>query len=253
MLKKFMKITVDGRSYNIATCLRTRSKDLLIFLHGLGCSKENFRHVWNRAEFEDLSLLSFDFLGFGQSDKPKHFNYKMEDQSKICNKIIQSFPDFDWHIIAHSMGGAVGLLLSTEVVDRIHSFVNLEGNLISRDCFTSRKAIQISFETFIDEFLPELKDRTRDNKAQLDDLERSSPEAYYKSCKSLVYWSDNGKLLDKFKSMMCRKAYFYGDRNAEIEPLKLLGDIPQVEIEQSGHMMMLDNPDSFYSKLKDFL
>ena len=89
--------------------------------------------------------------------------------------------------------------------------------------------------------------------AQLLDLERSSPTAFFKSCKSLVDWSDTGILLKKFKSLKCRKAYFYGVKNAGIEALKKIKEIDHIEIENCGHMMMLDNPDDFYKKLKTFL
>ena len=85
------------------------------------------------------------------------------------------------------------------------------------------------------------------------DLDCCLPRAFYKSCQSLVQWSDSGYLLNRFKALNCKKGYFYGDRNAGIEPLKKLENILRIEIQDSGHMMMMDNPDDFYGKLKSLL
>ena len=78
----------------------------------------------------------------------------MEDQAAICNELIRLFPDFNWHVVAHSMGGAIGLLLSDDILARIKSFSNLEGNLMPEDCFTSRKVTDHSVQSFQNELLP---------------------------------------------------------------------------------------------------
>ncbi len=250
--EKNIQIKIDEHIYDISISHRAGSNDLVIFIHGLGCSKENFKHVWHHPEYGNISLLTLDLAGYGNSGKPDGFSYTMEDQAGICDAVIRSFPDCNLHIVAHSMGGAVGLLLSDDIFNRTKSFANLEGNLTGKDCFISRKITGKTFENYKTEYLPELKKTLENDKDKLNDLKRSSQTAFYKSCTSLVHWSDNGSLLKKFKALECRKAYFYGDQNTEIDTLKVLNNIPRIMIKNSGHFMMLDNPDEFYAKLKTF-
>ena len=213
----------------------------------------NFADAWNFTGFQNLSLLSIDFTGFGFSDKPENFSYEMAAQASVCSEIIRQFQYVDLHIIAHSMGGAIGLLFPDDLLKQIRSFANLEGNLISADCFTSRQVARQSIEEFNNSLFPKMKRKLTNKPEILRDLENASPLAYYRSCVSLVSWSDSGLLLEKFRKLSCRKAYFYGERNGDIEPLRSLKDIRCIQVEKSGHMMMLDNPKGFYETLNDFL
>lgn len=56
-------ISVDGCSYDISFKYRSVSQDLIIFLHGLGCSKDSFENVWYQKNLTGLSILTFDLLG----------------------------------------------------------------------------------------------------------------------------------------------------------------------------------------------
>lgn len=253
MEKHRISVRIEKKKHALSVRQRLISRNMLVFLHGLGGSQEVFQHVWNLPEFNGLSIFTLDFLGFGESDKPENFSYRMEAQAKVLNTLIKPFADYHLHIVAHSMGGAVGLLMDDEILDKVSSFSNLEGNLISEDCFLSRKAIVHSDEYFYHTFFPKLKKNMSGLGLLSTDLERTLPAAFFKSCQSLVHWSDSGFLLSRFKSLNSKKAYFYGDRNADIEPLNQLKGVPRVEISNSGHMMMLDNPEEFYSKLKSFL
>ena len=246
-------VNLGHKSSTIAAFFRQNGKDLLIFMHGLGGSKQNFSSVWDSPCFKNTSLLAFDFPGFGLSDKPEDFSYKMEEQAQVFEQVFAHFSDYRWHIAAHSMGGAIALLLPQQILDRVKSFADLEGNLIDADCFLSRKIIEQSFEDFYRRFLPRMKDRLADNPMLLEDINRALPMAYFKSAQSLVEWSDTGKLLEKFKDLSCRKAYFYGERNSDIAVLRRLDDIPGIEIPDSGHMMMMENPDVFAKKLSAFM
>ena len=251
--KQHTSVTIGNIEYKVSLSFRHRGQHLLILLHGLGGSKTNFSALWDSEAFKDISLLSFDFLGFGHSDKPEEFSYTMEDQAEVCNQILESYDGYHWHLAVHSMGGAIGLLLSGDVLKNVVSFANLEGNLIDKDCFLSRKVMEMPYDRFTEELLPKMKSKSADNKVFLSDLNLASPKAYYLSCKSLVKWSDSGELLERFNKLSQAKAYFFGERNADIEPLKLLKDIDKIQIDESGHVMMLDNPKDFSDKLKRFL
>ena len=244
----------DGNKYEVATTFRKRGGELLLLLHGLGCSKESFRDIWFRDEFSDYSIMALDFLGFGDSSKSDKFSYKMEDQASVYADVVKKIPSKKIHIIAHSMGGAIGLLLPPALLNSALTFANLEGNLISEDCgIVSRKAISVSFQKFENELLPDLRALSKTLGEGRFFLDSALPLGFYKSAESLVRWSDSGDLLLRFKNLSCRKSYFYGEKNSDMDILHRLNTIEKVMIGSSGHFMMNDNPDEFYSRLRTFL
>ncbi len=254
MAESKINITIAGIPCRVAVRYRSTSPHLLFFLHGLGCSKDSFENAWERSDFKGFSLLAPDLLGFGHSDKPTDFSYSLEDHARVCETVLRTFDEPRLHIIAHSMGGAVGLLLADNILRQAETFVNVEGNLIGADCgFISRKATSVPYETFAKELFPEFQSRLETKDYQHLFLDGTAPLAFYRSAQSLVEWSDSGRLLKKFKRLKCKKAYFYGQRNSGIKALDRLGPIKKRSISQSGHFPMNDNPDEFYAALHDFL
>ena len=247
------KDSKSGRDHRVSIFFRRRGRDLLILLHGLGGSKSNFKAVAEAPVLSDVSLLSFDFLGYGHSDRPEAFDYTMEAQARVCAHIIRSYPGFRYHLAAHSMAGAIALLLPEDILLQAATFASLEGNLVAEDCFLSRKVAQMDFDAFKRTLMPRMKEKLAGDPALMADLNMADPLAFYKSCQSLVQWSDSNRLMEKFRTLPVRKAYFFGERNAGIEPLKMLQDMERIQIDRSGHLMMLDNPGDFSRKLFDFI
>lgn len=244
----------DGNKYEVATTFRKRGGELLLLFHGLGCSKESFRDIWFRDEFSDYSIMALDFLGFGDSSKSDKFSYKMEDQASVYADVVKKISSKKIHIIAHSMGGAIGLLLPPALLASALTFANLEGNLISEDCgIVSRKTISVSFQKFEKELLPDLKALSKSLGKGRFFLDSALPLGFYKSAESLVRWSDSGNLISRFKNLPCKKAYFYGGKNSDMDVLHRLNSIEKIKISSSGHFMMNDNPDEFYLRLRRFL
>ena len=144
-----LPVNLNGKKYSISLCYRSSSDNLIVFLHGLGCSKDFFQDVWNNKMFHGFSLLTFDLPGFGLSEKPDNFSFSMEDHAGASHALLKEFPETRYHIVAHSMGGAVGLLLADYLGDSLFSFVCVEGNLTGDDCSTiSRRTIGVSYEIF---------------------------------------------------------------------------------------------------------
>ncbi len=254
MEKRIFLIAHGGSHYEVSTAFRKRGGELLLLLHGLGCSKESFRDIWFRDEFSNYSIISLDFLGFGDSSKPDKFSYKMEDQASVCAEVLKEISSKQVHIVAHSMGGAIGLLLPSALLNSALTFANLEDNLISKDCgIVSRKTISVSFQKFENELLPDLRALSKSLGEGRFFLDSAFPLGFYKSAESLVRWSDSGDLLSRFKNLPCRKSYFYGERNADLDVLHRLNNIEKVMIGRSCHFIMNDNPEEFYSRLRIFL
>jgi pimeloyl-ACP methyl ester carboxylesterase len=253
MLTEKITVRYQGREFELATCSRMNSDDLMLFIHGLGCTKENFEDVWNCSELNEASLLTFDLIGNGSSSKPADFSYSMEDHAALCRELLIHFPHQRLHLVAHSMGGAIGILLA-DMLDNLDTFINVEGNLIGSDCGVSRKTVSVSLEEFRDGFFEKLrhtasKQDNRGSQVWAALSKHSDITGFYRSAQSLVKLSDSGTLLKRFLLLQCKKAYIYGEENARTEVITHLQGIPTVCIPESGHFPMSDNPDEFYFQI----
>ncbi len=243
---------VDGLRLYVKCRCNPNSEEVILFLHGLACSTDTFRNVFDENYFPDKSLLLVDLIGFGSSEKPADFSYYMEDQAVLISNLLSELPFSKIHIVVHSMGGAIALLLPDSILSRVKSFANVEGNLISEDCgLLSRGIASGTFQEYerihYKKHLEEFNDHN-----QLR-FEESTPLAIFRSARSLVEWSDNGKLLEKFINLNCRKSYFYGEENRNMPILRRLEFVDKIMIHNSGHGMTTENPKEFYSRLVDFV
>ncbi len=67
-------IAVEG--HEIAFVRRPGGDRCILFLHGLGCSKESFGAVFAGSFFSDqFTLISPDLVGYGHSSKDAEFSY----------------------------------------------------------------------------------------------------------------------------------------------------------------------------------
>ncbi len=247
-------IVIDGQSNEIVANVRDTGKYLIFLVHGLGCSKDSFHHIWNLTDFDNYSILVLDLAGFGESSKSKKFSYTMEAQAQICAEILKKFSYKKLHIVAHSMGGAVALLLPDDILNETKTFTNVEGNLIDADCgIISRKIISVPPAVFESDIFPELRDQFNNFGKRYAAIDSTSADAFYKSAESLVTWSDSNKLLEIFLGLPCRKAYFFGDQNVDLPTVTHVGEVQKVKIKQSGHFPMNDNPKDFYCELYKFM
>jgi pimeloyl-ACP methyl ester carboxylesterase len=258
MNNRIINLHYNNNEFNISLTSRETGRNLIIFIHGLGCSQNNFIDVWNIESLKTYSIITMDLPGFGKSPMVENFSCDLEAHAEICRKVIAQFPHDTIHIVGHSMGGAIGLLLAEMIRDRLSSFVNVEGNLTGYDCNVSRQKASVSFEDFVAKQLPALILTT-----SLSDepgrrlwsryIKMADKKGFYLSSKSLVSWSDSGLLLKKFQKLDCRKVYIYGERNSFLNVLLLLKGIETAYISNSGHFPMNDNPDEFYQFLADFI
>ena len=189
-------------------------------------------------------------LGFGKSSKPHEYSYTMEQHASCLSGLLKKLNVTNPVIIAHSMGGAIALLL-IEKLSSVEYFFCLEGNLVDEDCTISKEVESQSEEDFIINSynVNPVKYRCR----QLDSEADSSPIGYYRSSVSLVEMSESGELLKKFKELMCPKTYIHGHENRNTKAVRVLAGQDVVEIEGCGHFMLNDNPNSTYSVIEDRL
>jgi pimeloyl-ACP methyl ester carboxylesterase len=245
------RVPVNSISIHGKYSYREKASRVLFFFHGLGCSADNFSAVLEKEYFRDASLFLFDLPGFGDSDKPGDFPYTMEAFAELAGELIRPFIDRQLFIIAHSMGGGVALLLARDIIEKTAGFVSLEGNLIGADTSVSRTIASFSREEFMETQFPRLKRRFAFS--NIMDMTRTDPRALYAASTSLVHWSGSGKLLKKFLGLECKKLYIYGEKNRDMPVLQDLSSVETEMIPNTGHSMMVEQPDALYHVIAGFI
>lgn len=80
----------------------------VILIHGLGGSIDDWKNVIP-ALAKDFHVLAFDLPGFGKSDKGSQ-EYSPTRYARLANFLAEHyFPGKNYHIVGHSMGGAIAL------------------------------------------------------------------------------------------------------------------------------------------------
>lgn len=256
MLPSIVEIEVDG--YSISCFFQRGDGESVVFVHGFGASKETFLEAFGSKGFQTFTILAPDLLGFGDSEKPSDFSYLMKDQAVTLRKVIDALRLDQFSLVAHSMGGIIGIELAELIPDRITSFINVEGNLTAEDCTMSRRVADMSAGYFAQEGFEQLKrsiaeesEKNHDEilKGYLGSLSKAAPKCLHRSSVSTVQESDSGNLLERFTQLPMYKCYVYGEKNRGVFPaeteLRRMG-VPLFYVSRSGHSSMKENPSEFY-------
>ncbi len=243
-----------GQQITLHHKYRRSGKELVLFIHGLACSKESFYGAWIEPKLKKYSLLAVDLPGFGESSRPDEFSYTLEDHAGVCYEFVKKFPHRKVHLVGHSMGGAVAAILAKKNPRRFVTLSSVDGCL---GAINGTTQVQPAVPTF-DEFTKKLEQRIIRSQGKPDEKglrlwhewsQATDPEGFRKSDESLLQWSRSGKLFDLFMNLSLKKTYFYPERDGLPRPLRNIRKVRTIEISNSGHFIMNDNPKEFYPRL----
>jgi len=82
---------------------QNEGKDTLFLLHGFPTASWDYWKMWELLK-DDYRLITFDFLGFGFSDKPLDIQYSFLQQADIAQALLQHLNVGEHHMIAHDYG-----------------------------------------------------------------------------------------------------------------------------------------------------
>jgi len=110
-MTEFLTIEGDRIAYTLAG---SSSNPPMLLLHG----SMSHRGVWTRT-IESLKELfyciTYDHLGFGDSDKPKDGDYTIVKQAERALKVADHFGFDKFSIVGHSMGGQIATYLASKL------------------------------------------------------------------------------------------------------------------------------------------
>lgn len=221
-----------------------------IFIHGLGSSSlAYFTSIATDPKLAGHRTLLVDLLGFGISDRPHGFGYTLSEQATALARFMDKLNIFKADIIAHSMGGAIAIMLASTRPDLVGRLIVCEANLLP----TPRPRIEAySEERYVAEGFA--KTLTTIGNVWPITMRIADPVAMYRSEQSL------GKnmptdLTDRFINLPMPHAFIQGERSPapHNEDRIWAANIPVISISKAGHNMMLDNQSEFISALENLL
>lgn len=100
----------DYKGHRIFYRMQKNQNENLLLLHGFPTSSHDYHKIWN-ALCERFSVLAFDMIGYGFSDKPLDFNYTTFQQVDVLQSLISRLNVEKLHILAHDYGNTITLEL----------------------------------------------------------------------------------------------------------------------------------------------
>jgi pimeloyl-ACP methyl ester carboxylesterase len=209
---------------------------------------------------------ALDFWGFGESGK-KRETYAVQDFVSLVEQFMTKLGIHQAPLVGHSMGGTVSLWTGIQFPARVCKVVVVGSPIVGSSLSLLLKlfgrrpiayivyhnlwAFKLSYRLMApmysrDKRWPEMMDR---------DLSRTTLESFLLSIASLRR-TDLRPLLNQVKIPVMG---MYGARDIVVHPKQwkpLQEGIPHARVEyfpDSGHFIMLDEPQKFITKLKEFL
>lgn len=235
----------------------------LIFIHGLGSSKNDYLEAFSNHLLKEYGLLAVDLVGHNESTTPSNFTYAMNTQAKVLKKLIQKLELVDEYILmCHSMGGPIGIHLAEILDSKIKGIIYAEGNLDENDCFFSLSIIEqytiaewkyIGFATVLNSLEEMAEESISLHYAKF--FAKAGPITTYKSSLDLVNESRSGHLLERLVNLDLPTLVIYGEENKGkfTSEQKLAKKFHISYIPNAGHAMMYQNPVIFYEVILGFL
>lgn len=118
--------TVAG--YQLFTKVENHDAPPLVLLHGFPTASWDWHKIWPDLQ-QDFRLITFDYLGFGFSEKPWPHAYQVVEQADLCEALLRQLNINSYHLLAHDYGNSV----AQELMARQQA--SYSGPLLKTVCF----------------------------------------------------------------------------------------------------------------------
>jgi len=272
----------------------------IVFLHGFPTSSYDYFRVWNlflndhlnedgeKLNKSYVSLLAFDHLGYGFSQKPNNYKYCLFDKSNMVQELLKSLGIKEIILIAHDMSDSVALELVRRQNLKIHNYFNIKkcilmnGGIIMSTLrpILSQKILRINYINhlyaksinwplfkYIGDFSTVFGSLNKPNETELYDfyLTIKFNDGFNILPLTIEYMSQREKLseiwYDALNVTEIPVIFIYGPADPinphDLFPQKLLSDIKGIELKVLsdfvGHYPQFEDPFNVFQLIKKFL
>ncbi|MFF7130061.1 MULTISPECIES: alpha/beta fold hydrolase [unclassified Streptomyces] len=237
----------DGRGSRIRWTEVPGEEPARVYLHGLGSVSSVYHaHIAASPELVGRRSLFVDLPGHGVSDRPGHFGYTLEENADAVAAALDQAGVTGAELIAHSMGGAVAIVLAHRRPGLVSRLVLTEANL---DAFPPQTAASSGIAAYgEDEFVEEQYARVLDAVGPLwaATMRLADPRALHRSAVGLRRGSDP-VMRTLLEGLAIDRVYLQGEHSGELpgrQDLEAAG-VRVVTVPGAGHNIMFDNPEAF--------
>ncbi len=219
-----------------------------VYLHGLGAmSAAYYAAVAPDPRLGGHRSLLVDLLGFGLSDRPADFDYTLDGHAEALSRALRTAAVVGAEVVAHSMGGAVAIVLAARYPELVSKLVLVDANL---DPYVPKRMPGSSgIATYTEaEFLEGGWDETRDRVGEhwWSTMRLAGREALYRSAVHLAHGT-TPTMRQQLLALTIPRTFLFPETDGAplgADELRAAG-VELVAIPESGHNIMLDNPELF--------
>ncbi|WP_406496325.1 alpha/beta hydrolase [Streptomyces sp. NBC_00846] len=223
-----------------------------VYLHGLGASSGPYFSASAAHPLSaDARSLLMDLLGFGISDRPTDFGYTLEEHADAVAAALKAADAHDTDVVAHSMGGAVAIVLAARHPHLVARLVLVDANLDpvapapARPGSSSSSRIASYTE---EEFLAGGREEVRDRVGPhwWATMRLAGPEALHRSAVHLARGT-TPTMRELLLDLEIPRTYLrpLDDGPLPGEDTLIENGVRVVAVPECGHNIMLDNPEAF--------
>jgi len=229
-------------------------------------------------------LLPLDYLGTGDSDKPKSvFSYTIEAQTEIFAKMVTTLGLAPVHVVGASYGGVIAMSLGyrhPELVDRV---VSIEGAIVKPEILpTSGMAVMFRYPVIGDLFIQLIRTRLLNRQAMrlitgkwyaqmtpldkrelLEQLSYNSRSATRRAWYGIEVTSGLSRNMEaEARSLRAPTLYIYGTASEDFLPMvrqnlpffeKYLPSVKVAVLQDGIHDSAFQKPDEVARLIREFL
>ncbi len=263
-LPRLSRVEVDwrGRRFSLPYIYRDGTGGpSILFVHGLGGSKENFYAAFQSPALADCTLVTFDEPGTGLAEFDQNAGLNVSALADMTQSVADQLLPGPYFLAGASMGGLITLLqFRRHGAGRIEGYINLEGNLSPEDCMFSRRVVSHDLDSFEPAFR-QMMGELRASRYAGDQLIAHNMalnvdiRGYHAYSFETVAESDSGRLLDEFLGLSIPRLFLYGEANRALSYLPRLraSDVHVREIPSSAHFLFYDNPVETFRAIGEFV
>jgi pimeloyl-ACP methyl ester carboxylesterase len=242
----------DGKGSHIRWTEAAGADPARVYVHGLGSASTVYHaHIAARPDLAGRRTLFVDLPGHGISDRPADFDYTLEEHADALAAALDEAEVTAAELVAHSMGGAVAIVLAQRRPGLVSRLVLTEANL---DPYPPVTAGSSGIASYTEEEYVEnggharVLDKVGPSWAAT--MRLADPRALHRTAIGLVRGT-SPTMRRTLEGLPVDRVYLQGERSGELagrEGLVAAG-VRVVTVPGAGHNVMFDNPDAFVAEV----